>query len=90
MDENNLPPEAGLDAHAVSYNKGCYIGQEILNRIHSFGQVAKALASLRFADIFRAYRLGAISCGTKAKKWLDHQRGRFTAAQREPRFGLPP
>jgi folate-binding protein YgfZ len=50
MDESNLPPEAGLDAHAVSYNKGCYIGQEIINRIHSFGQVAKALRRLRLAD----------------------------------------
>jgi folate-binding protein YgfZ len=50
MDESNLPPEAGLDARAVSYSKGCYIGQEIINRIHSFGQVAKALRKLQLAD----------------------------------------
>lgn len=50
MDENTLPPEAGLDTHAVSYTKGCYIGQEVLNRIRTYGQVAKALRRLRLAD----------------------------------------
>ena len=50
MDETNLPPEAGLDARAISYTKGCYIGQEIIARIRTYGQVAKALRGLRFAD----------------------------------------
>ncbi len=50
MDENNLPPEAGLDARAISYTKGCYIGQEVLARIRTYGQVAKALRGLRLAD----------------------------------------
>jgi folate-binding protein YgfZ len=47
MDETNLPLEAGLEARAVSYTKGCYIGQEVINRIHSIGQVTKALRGLR-------------------------------------------
>ena len=50
MDENNLPPEAGLDARAISYTKGCYIGQEVLARIRTYGQVAKALRGLRLTD----------------------------------------
>jgi folate-binding protein YgfZ len=50
MDQSNLPPEAGLDSCAVSYRKGCYIGQEVLNRIRTQGQVAKALRRLRLAD----------------------------------------
>ena len=50
MDETNLPPEAGLDARAVSYTKGCYIGQEVIARIRTYGQVAKALRGLRVAD----------------------------------------
>ena len=37
-------------ARAVSYNKGCYIGQEVINRIHSFGHVNKELRGLRLAD----------------------------------------
>lgn len=50
MDENNLPLECGIEARAVSYRKGCYIGQEILNRIHSFGHVNRELCGLRLAD----------------------------------------
>jgi folate-binding protein YgfZ len=50
MDETNLPPEAGIDARAISYTKGCYIGQEIIARIRTYGQVAKALRGLRFTE----------------------------------------
>jgi folate-binding protein YgfZ len=50
MDERNLPPEAGLEARAISYAKGCYIGQEVLARIRTYGQVAKTLRGLRLAD----------------------------------------
>ena len=50
MDETNLPPEAGLDERAVSYTKGCYIGQEVIARIRTYGQVAKALRGLRLSD----------------------------------------
>jgi folate-binding protein YgfZ len=48
MDETNLAPEAGIEARAISYTKGCYIGQEIIARIRTYGQVAKALRGLRF------------------------------------------
>jgi folate-binding protein YgfZ len=50
MDESNLPLECGIEAQAVSYRKGCYIGQEILNRIHSVGHVNRELRGLRLAD----------------------------------------
>jgi folate-binding protein YgfZ len=46
MDETNLPPEAGLESRAISYSKGCYIGQEIIARIRTYGQVAKSLRGL--------------------------------------------
>lgn len=46
MDENTLVPEA--IEHAISYSKGCYIGQEVIARIRTYGQVAKALRGLRF------------------------------------------
>lgn len=47
MDETNLAPEAGVDRQAISYTKGCYIGQEVIARLRSYGQVAKALRGLR-------------------------------------------
>jgi folate-binding protein YgfZ len=50
MDETNLPPEAGIDRRAISYSKGCYIGQEVIARIKTYGQVAKALRGLLLPD----------------------------------------
>ena len=50
MDESNIPLECGIEARAVSYNKGCYIGQEVINRIHSIGHVNRELRGLRLAD----------------------------------------
>ena len=50
MDETNIPLECGIENRAVSYNKGCYIGQEVINRIHSFGHVNKELRGLRLTD----------------------------------------
>lgn len=47
MDETNLAPEA-LDAAAISYSKGCYIGQEVIARVRTYGQVAKSLRRLEF------------------------------------------
>jgi folate-binding protein YgfZ len=45
MDETTVVPELGLEG-LISYNKGCYIGQEIIARIHFRGNVAKQLAGL--------------------------------------------
>jgi folate-binding protein YgfZ len=49
MDESNLAPEA-LKENAISYSKGCYIGQEVIARIRTYGQVAKALRRLHLAN----------------------------------------
>jgi folate-binding protein YgfZ len=46
MDESNLAPEAGIEERAINYSKGCYIGQEVIARIRTYGQVAKALRGL--------------------------------------------
>jgi folate-binding protein YgfZ len=50
MDETINPLEAGLETRAISFNKGCYIGQEVISRIRTYSEVAKALRGLRFAD----------------------------------------
>jgi len=41
-----LPPEAGLDRNAISYHKGCYIGQEVLSRMKTAGKLNRRLARL--------------------------------------------
>jgi folate-binding protein YgfZ len=50
MDETINPLEAGLEGRAVSFNKGCYIGQEVISRIRTYSEVSKALRGLRLAD----------------------------------------
>jgi len=49
MDETNIPLECGIESRAVTYTKGCYIGQEVINRIHSVGHVNRELRALRLA-----------------------------------------
>ena len=50
MDERNLALECGIEGRAVSFTKGCYVGQEVLNRIHTLGHVNQELRGLRLAD----------------------------------------
>lgn len=42
-----LPNEGGLEAVAVSYTKGCYLGQEVMARLKSMGQVRRQLRRVR-------------------------------------------
>ncbi len=39
----DLPNEAGLETDAISYTKGCYLGQEVMARLKSMGQVRRRL-----------------------------------------------
>jgi folate-binding protein YgfZ len=49
MDETTIVPELGIDG-LISYNKGCYIGQEIIARIHFRGHIAKQLTGLILSE----------------------------------------
>ncbi len=42
-----LPPEAGIESDAISYTKGCYIGQETMARLATYGHPTRTLAGLR-------------------------------------------
>ena len=46
MNEDNLLPETGLEASAVSDAKGCYLGQEIIARLATYGSVSRRLVGL--------------------------------------------
>jgi tRNA-modifying protein YgfZ len=50
LSEDVLPNEAGLDQRAISYTKGCYLGQEIISRIKSLGHVNRHLAGVRLTS----------------------------------------
>ena len=46
MDDTNLLPETGLELVAVSDTKGCYLGQEIIARMQTYGSANKKLLGL--------------------------------------------
>ena len=47
MDDNTIPQEANFDElHAISYTKGCYVGQETVARVHFRGHVNKHLRGI--------------------------------------------
>jgi folate-binding protein YgfZ len=49
--EKQIPHEAGLQHSHISYTKGCYTGQEIVERVRSRGQVNRARVALEFATV---------------------------------------
>ena len=50
LTEGMLPPEAGLDATDISYQKGCYIGQEIISRIKFAGKLNRRLVRMALEE----------------------------------------
>ena len=51
MDDTTIPQEANLDElHAISYTKGCYVGQEVVARVHFRGHVNRHLRGLLCGD----------------------------------------
>jgi tRNA-modifying protein YgfZ len=47
---DSLPHETGVLEQAVSFTKGCYIGQEIVARMHHLGHPKRVLVGLKFSD----------------------------------------
>jgi len=48
MDEETIPLEAGIESRAISFSKGCYVGQEVIIRVlhRGHGRVARKLVGL--------------------------------------------
>jgi folate-binding protein YgfZ len=81
MNETNVVLEAALD-EAVSYTKGCYIGQEIIARIHWRGHVAKRLTGLILDDNKATH----VPRGSKIKTPEGKEIGRVTSSTFSPRL----
>src|SRR5882724_10670734 len=73
MDETTVLSETNLD-DAISFTKGCYIGQEIIIRIMHRGHVAKKIAGLVFDGQEK------IESGTKVLSDNDQEIGRVTSS----------
>jgi folate-binding protein YgfZ len=51
MDEDTIPLEAGIESRAISFSKGCYVGQEVIIRVlhRGHGRIARKLVGLTLA-----------------------------------------
>jgi folate-binding protein YgfZ len=49
ISRQNLPQEIDRDSRAISFEKGCYLGQETVARIDAFGHVNQKLVGLKFS-----------------------------------------
>ncbi len=82
ISDKNLPQEVARDAQAISFVKGCYLGQETVARIDALGHVNKTLVGLKFASSeIPAAGMELLADGQPA--------GHVTSATFSPRLGLP-
>ncbi len=78
MDAETMPQEAGINHRAVSFTKGCYVGQETVARLHYRGKPNRHLRGLRLSEP-----------GERGSDILLGERvvGRVASTTVSPRFG---
>ena len=82
LTEEIIPIEANLEQRTIDYEKGCYIGQEVISRMRMSGQTNKRLCGLISLDdepLQQGVKLAAASSG-KEVGWI-------TSATRSERLG---
>ena len=84
FDGNHLPDEVGLEG-AISTTKGCYVGQEIVARLRTYGRVNRRLVGFRFPQ-------GLVAAGSLLRRPEDEEAGkiewgRVTSAVDSDQFG---
>ena len=84
MDEETIPLEAGIESRAVSFSKGCYVGQEVIIRVlhRGHGRVARRLVGLRFQGDVVPPAGARIRAG-------DREIGEVTSSTRSPSLQAP-
>jgi folate-binding protein YgfZ len=78
MDSETMPQEAGINERAVDFEKGCYVGQETVARLHWRGKPNRHLRGLRLSEPVE--RRTDILLGDKVV-------GRISSVSVSPRFG---
>ena len=78
LDDSVIPQEAGLNERAVSFTKGCYVGQETVARLFYKGKPNRELRGLRSSE--------PLAVGTELTLG-DRVVGTVTSAVRSPRLG---
>ncbi|HEX4107238.1 MAG TPA: glycine cleavage T C-terminal barrel domain-containing protein [Solirubrobacteraceae bacterium] len=78
LDDSVIPQEAGLNDRAVSFTKGCYVGQETVARLHYRGKPNRRL---------RGLRLSGPAQGGEELHHGEKVVGRLTSPVTSPRLG---
>jgi len=78
LDDSVIPQEAGLNQRAVSFTKGCYVGQETVARLFYKGKANRELRGLRSEE--------QLTVGT-ALRFADREVGTVTSSALSPRLG---
>lgn len=82
FNDQNFPQEINRDRQAISFTKGCYLGQETVARIDALGHVNQSLVGVRIDGADR------IAAGSELMK-DGAQVGRITSAAYSPQLGAP-
>jgi len=82
FDESVIPHEAGLENSHINYSKGCYTGQEIVERVRSRGHVNRVRTGVEFSGDVAPERGAKLSAGGK-------EVGFVTRAAFSPAVGHP-
>jgi tRNA-modifying protein YgfZ len=85
LSQEYIPLETGL-WDAVSFSKGCYVGQEIIARMESRGRLAKALRGLRLSALPELAAPPAMPLAKLAA--AGKEAGDLTSIVESPRYGL--
>jgi len=85
--EENLAQETAQDARAISFDKGCYTGQEVVARIHFRGHVNRILRGCRLVDPSADPSGGPTLAAGRPLFEGDRERGVITSPVDSPRFG---
>ena len=83
LDDSVIPQEAGLNERAVSFTKGCYVGQETVARLFYRGKPNRHLRGLRLSDPAAtgdALRLGEKEVGRVATAVVSPAHGPIALA----------
>lgn len=78
LDDTVIPQEAGLNERAVSFTKGCYVGQETVARLHYRGKPNRQLRGLRLD--------APVPSGAQIT-WGERAVGRVSSPVQSPAFG---
>jgi folate-binding protein YgfZ len=88
FDEHQIPQEAAVESTHISFTKGCYTGQEIVERVRSRGHVNRRLAVLHFSSAEAPKPGTAIfAAAHETAKGPVTEAGRLTSAAFSPQAG---